>query len=286
MTLKQIRGRLDRLELSARAKEIKREETYTPPSYDFPIDPAVVQEMQDECAFLFEVKFFRLNFWTNGERRTPEEIQTRARIAALASTIHCPPSYGFQQYWEDVKYRRGLQIYDPERALARVRMEAYKQTPEGHARVRLDYLENGDGYRGLAAYEEMDRLIKLYPEPWCDPRETHRVRYKLQERGTPKDRKLRAEKHQRWINNWEERRHIKIKPGRVSTTHYVKDYIAALRRNGCPTLGNSEPENGAQRAPRSIDPFIVQARIEQKKVDFRVRAQKDATWAFMMKGDD
>ena len=241
--------------------------------------------MQDECAFLFEVKFKRFNFWTNGKRRTPEEIQTRARIAALASTIHCPPSYGFLQYWEDVEYRRGLQFYDPERALVRARMEAYKQTPEGRARVRLDYLENGDGYRGLAAYEEMDRLIKLYPEPWCDPRETHRVRYKLKERGTPKDRKLRAEKHQRWINNWEERRHIKIKPGRVSTTHYVKDYINALRKNGCPTFGSSEANNGGQQVRDSVEPANARANTELQKLDLRERTQMLAELSHFNKDD-
>ena len=140
----------------------------------------------------------------------------------------------------------------------------------------------------------MERLLKLYPEPWCDPRETHRVRYKLQERGTPKDRKLRAEKHQRWINNREERRHIKIKPGRVSTTYYVKNYIEALRRNGCPTFGNPEADNGHQRA-RPVDPFIAQVRAERlkrfsaqrtqlQKPDYKALARA-ATW-LVMKNDD
>ena len=128
------------MELSAKPKEVKIEETYTPPSYDFPIDPAVVQELQDEYGFLFEVKFPWFNHWTNGERRTPEEIQTRGRIAALASTIHCPPSYGFPQYWDDHKIRRAREAGDPIRAQAIARMEAYKQTPEGRARFRFRLL--------------------------------------------------------------------------------------------------------------------------------------------------
>ena len=131
MTLKQLRGRLDRLELSPKPKEVKIEETYTPPSYDFPIDPAVVQELQDEYGFLSEVKFPWFNHWTNGKRPIPEEFQTRARIAALASTIHCPPSYGFPQYWDDHKIRRAREAGDPIRAQAIARMEAYKQNSGG-----------------------------------------------------------------------------------------------------------------------------------------------------------
>jgi hypothetical protein len=271
MTRKQIRARLDRLELSARAKETKREEAYKPP-VDFPIDPAVVQEIEDEYAFLFEVKFPRYNSWTDGERPTPEETQTRARIAALASTIHCPPSYGFQQYWEDDEYRRGRQN-DPEKAQARARMEAYKQSPEGRARLRLNDLENGDGLRGLAAYEEMERLLKLYPQPWCNPRVTYLVTMLLQKRGTPKDRKLHAEKHQYWINKSKERDRSKIKPGRIGTTHYVKDYIEALGRNGCPTFGESETDNAHHQGRNPIILSIIRERIELQKTDYRLGAR-------------
>jgi len=104
----------------------------------------------------------------------------RERIAERAKTISCPPSYGLREFWID-NDRVPEYLFEIEEeeekvqmAEAKVRMEAFKQSPEGRARIRLHELENGPGLRTAAEREEIDRLLKLYPEPWCSPKETNK----------------------------------------------------------------------------------------------------------------
>lgn len=240
MSTKQIRARLERLELIAKSKRTEEEEEKKLP-FDFPIDPKVVQEIDDEHEFLKQVKSPFCDGWRRESPATPEEIETRARIAALARAIGCPPCYGFKEYWDDEDRLTNLHRPRPskaESAQAQARMEAYKASPEGQARLRLDYLENGSGLLTPTTYEEMERLIKLYPEPWAQPKWTNLVSSLLNQRGTSKDRKLRFEKHQRWIKEREERLRSKVKPPKrqLGVDWRVKKYIEALRKNGCPTF--------------------------------------------------
>jgi hypothetical protein len=199
MTIKQFRSRLDCLERSAKSNEVKREESKLP--FEFPIDPAVVKAMWVEHEVIRD--FFYLH--PNGGPDTPEVSQARARLAELAEKIGCPPCYGFIEFWNDHD-RLSRMIWDDDaRAQIMARMEAFEQSPEGRARIRLDYLEKGPVFIGPAEYEELERLLKLYPEPWAQPKWSGYVSYLLKERGTPEDRKRRAEKDQRRIKERAER---------------------------------------------------------------------------------
>jgi hypothetical protein len=242
MTIKQLRARLDRLERSIKLDDPKVEQKKLP--FEFPIDPALAKEILDEQRFLHAVRSSRgFRSISRGDPETPEESLAGARIVELARTISCPTHYGFKQFWSDHKRVNELfvekeAISDAEEAQVTARMEAFKQSPEGRARIRLDELENGPGLITPAALEEMERLLKLYPEPWADPRYTNHVRWLIDKRGTPKDRKRRAEKHQRWIKEREAARRSEIKPKKkkLYTQWDVSRYIEVLRKNGCPAL--------------------------------------------------
>jgi hypothetical protein len=235
MTIKQLRARLGRLEQSAKLNEAKVEEGKL--RFDFPIDPALAKAILDEYEFLQEVKFSR------GFRRvdpdTPEESLARARIVELAKAISCPPRYGFNEFWND--HERVTRLFwkdamtDAEEAQVRARMEAFKQSPEGRARIRLDALEK-PGLLSPAEYEEMERLLKLYPEPWADPGATSHVSWLIDERGTPEDRKRRVEKYELWIKERDARSKLKPKKTKLYTQWDVTRYIEMLRKNGCPAL--------------------------------------------------
>src|SRR5262249_59507527 len=111
---------------------------------------------------------------------------------------------GFKEYWIDYdrpKERPSQsQTAEAEEQEAKVRMEVFRQSPEGRARIRLHELENGPGLRTAAECEEIDRLLKLYPELWFSPKKTKYLT----------DGKLRIEKHQRWIAESEARERAKL----------------------------------------------------------------------------
>jgi len=207
MSTKNLRGRLDQLEQRRQSSEAKAEKKVLP--FEFPIDPAVVEELAIGRQSLDKGPSHR-------EPETPEEIRTKARMAALARTIRCPPSYGFKEYWNDTGWWGTIskQMNDVESEEDRnhrlARMAAYEQSPEGQARRRLNDLENGVPLIliGPAEFEERERLIKMYPEPWVHPGSTSQVEMLLERRGTLEDRKWLAEKHQRWIK---ERKASKLK---------------------------------------------------------------------------
>jgi hypothetical protein len=80
MSTKNLRGRLDQLEQRRQSSEAKAEKKVLP--FEFPIDPAVVEELAIGRQSLDKGPSHR-------EPETPEEIRTKARMAALARTIRC-----------------------------------------------------------------------------------------------------------------------------------------------------------------------------------------------------
>ena len=204
MSLNQTRVRLARLERLAQSDDVKVENKKL--SLESPIDPELVKAITDEYDFIEEVFTSRAGRWRGPlatDPETPEEIQARARIAELAKTIGCPPCYGFVEYWKD-DTRLHEKIDDNEKAQVKVRMEIFWHSPEGQARIRLDRLENGPGLIDPAGFKEIERLLKLYPEPWANPTNTGHVSWLIQKRGKLADRKRRAEKHQHRIKQRDE----------------------------------------------------------------------------------
>jgi len=237
MSTKNLRSRLDQLEQRSSSRETKAEKRILP--FEFSIDPAIVEELAIERRFLEFVEGSRSFGRCSPE--TPEEIQTKARMAALARTILCPPSYGFKEYWDDAgclepvskQMAEGYVESEEERNLREARMASYERTPEGRARRRLNDLEIGSPLilLGPVEFEEMERLIKMYPEPWTHPTSTSVVDLLLKNRGTVEDRKRRAQKHQRWIRERKVSR--EARPTSLPVTVEVKRFIAAFRKNGC-----------------------------------------------------
>src|SRR5262249_422263 len=161
MSIRQLKTRLDRLE-----KEVKGEERKIP--FNFALDPALVKAMSDDYDRLDALDFARVEYWRGPLHPdypipdTPEIRALRERIAETAKTISCPPSYGFREFWIDndrgPEYLFELEEEEEKVQIAevKVRMEAFKQSPEGRARIRLHELENGPGLRTAAEREEID----------------------------------------------------------------------------------------------------------------------------------
>jgi hypothetical protein len=227
MSAKQLRARLTKLEHSAQQRNVK---TQTPKAYyEFPIEPAVLKAMADDysrlieitCSWFVDPRPYPSSFPPEGREgyekviarlklNTPptwpsEADEIRARIAERAKTIKCPPYYGFKEHWMDyakyIYWGVACDLPEEEKLQAKVRMEVFKQTPEGQARCRIDYLE--DGYLSHAKCEEMIQLLKIYPEPWVDPRSINDVR-SIEDRRTPEALRRRADKDQRWIDQRKE----------------------------------------------------------------------------------
>ena len=213
MSTKRLQARLTRLERAVKPIEPKVETKKDP--HGFVIETSVLEAMDADFVRLDTLRrdLWLSGGWASSPPDTPEISDVRARIAERVQTIKCPPSYGFKEHWMDVpkisRWEGGWSLSDEERLLARVRMEVFRQTPEGQARIRLDYLEN-KVLRSSAVYDEIERLLKLYPEPWVDPRATGGVNEALRRRGTQEERKHLAEKHQRWIREKEERRRKEV----------------------------------------------------------------------------
>lgn len=247
MTTKQLRARLTQLERSARSKDEKAGERSVP--FDFPIDAAVIRAIADEEDFIEYVAFSRpdrLFGLTRVDPDTPEESQAHARIAELAKSISCPPSYGFNEFWKDENRSRDWKCKKNERPLINARMHAYKHSPEGRARLRLDYLLR-TAFLDPAKLEELERLLKLYPEPWADPTWTNYVRWMIVERGTPADRKLRMEKHERRRREKEECRKIERKSTyERPAVRKVAKYFDLLRAVGITNLPPPPDRIGAR----------------------------------------
>ena len=58
-----------------------------------------------------------------------------------------------------------LEDVEAEKAQLTARMEAFKYTPEGQARSRLEKLLSKSGWKSPAEYEEIERLMNQYHEP-------------------------------------------------------------------------------------------------------------------------
>jgi hypothetical protein len=117
-----------------------------------------------------------------------EECMLRARIAERARAIGCPAAYGLKERRNDgarlvelLCKRRSPpscgggtlnEAEDAEEAQLIARAEAFNETPEGHARARIDLLR-WNKFRELCSPDEqneLDRLVTLYPDPPPDPR--------------------------------------------------------------------------------------------------------------------
>src|SRR5262249_45795483 len=74
------------------------------------------------------------------EQDTQEEHAIRAHMMKTTEMIGCPPCYGFKEYWSDHEWFYEIwapseRPSDDEKAQATARMEAFKQSPEGRARI-------------------------------------------------------------------------------------------------------------------------------------------------------
>jgi hypothetical protein len=184
MSTRQLRARLIQLEHSAKLKSA--ESAKRKPPYCFPIDPVVYQVLLDDLKHLNGLKnkaFDERKVGCYPPIKSPELVEALARFGERAKTIPCPPCYGFKEHWEDYKNyfsfhrtfefdRRGEPTDHDE---IRIRMEIFRQSPEGRARIRLDYLENRLELIGPAEHNEIEQLLKLYPEPWENPANTNMV---------------------------------------------------------------------------------------------------------------
>jgi hypothetical protein len=182
MSARQLRARLTRLERAIKPSDEKAETIMPPP------DPAVVQAAWDWAKAL--------------------QAEDEARIVEEAKLIKCPPSYGFKEYWEDEeKHSWPHSVFGdlpPEEIFqAEVRMEAFRQTPEGQVRLRIVALENG--LVGDAQYEELMQLLKIYPEYWGNPKRTSAAQ---KSRLSPEFLKERARNEQGYVKRREERQKI------------------------------------------------------------------------------
>jgi hypothetical protein len=139
----------------------------------------LAKAIRDDCRHLAELEGDSLKVFmrqTRGEPDPPEELAVQARIAEQAATISCPPCYGFNEFWDDggrLASLKEVKDADAEKAQVIARMEAFKQSPEGRGRARIRSLTSID--RPSSEEEsELDRLLTLYPEPWCDPNDPMR----------------------------------------------------------------------------------------------------------------
>lgn len=92
-----------------------------------------------------------------------------AKLIERAKAIKCPPSYGFKEYWEDESLFRNFDTKYNDLCEAELRMEVFKNSPEGQARLRIHELDKS-GRLDQAEYEEMIQLLKIYPEGWNNPK--------------------------------------------------------------------------------------------------------------------
>ena len=103
---------------------------------------------------------------------TEEERMLRQRIAERASTISYPAGYGFKERWDDWK-SYNIEDVGAEEPQLIARIEAFDQSPEGRSRARIKSLAFMDTLSS-AEESELDRLLTLYPEPWCHPNDMMR----------------------------------------------------------------------------------------------------------------
>ena len=215
MSSRQLRARLGRLERSVGETKSQGRRL----AFEFPIDPELAKALLDDWKRLGEID--HEHYWErlrtgNRDDDTPEQIALRERIAQNAKTINCPPSYGLKEFlddqltlwalgkakedlwsWEKEFFIDNLEDVDAERAQLCARTEAFKQTPEGQARFRLEELLKKRGWKSPAEHEEIERLMNQYPEPLHHPRNfLARPRPSLEElrEDANRDRRIAEEK--------------------------------------------------------------------------------------------
>ena len=177
MSTRRLRARLDRLMQSANSTTEENKAR----ACDFTIDPALAEALRDDRKRLDELHPAYVDFPRIKPRRTEEEEEDeeeeeirmlRARIAERASTISCPAGYGIKECRDDerrLRDRDRVKYSDAEEAQMVARIEAFKQTPEGRERARINELRRKWGWKSQAEHSELERLITLYPDPDMDP---------------------------------------------------------------------------------------------------------------------
>jgi hypothetical protein len=215
MSTRRLRARLDRLTQSANRTRTKGKRERP---FEFTIDPALAKAIWDGQQRLYHLRYPDGLF---GEKvPEPEEARAlRLLIAEKAKTINCPAYYGFRERWDDSARRSRLgpdgfcdelpypapevTLYDvedveAERALLAARIEAFDHSPEGRARARIEELQSKThGWMSASEHAELDRLMVLYPEPWCHPNCPDKDFCIYARLHTPEQRKRAAEKDQR-----------------------------------------------------------------------------------------
>lgn len=172
MTFKQLRARIDRVERLVKSNEAKVAERKLP--FEFPIDPALAKALRDDHKRVAELQNARpMLSQINDTDVTEEERMLRQRIAERANTISCPAGYGFKERWDDLESYSIEDVGAEEEAQLIARIAAFDQSPEGRARARIKSLTFMHSLSS-AEESELDRLLTLYPEPWCHPNDPMR----------------------------------------------------------------------------------------------------------------
>jgi hypothetical protein len=225
MNTRRLRARLDRLAPPSISRTTRGDKTRP---CEFSIDPALARVLRDDGKRLEELEGAKP--WS--ERDAPETEEERTlheRITEHVRTIGRPANYNFQERWDDsVRLSRlgpggftsdpklkwilpEVRLYDvddvdAEEAQLWARILAFDYSPEGRERARLNKLQRFIGWMSDADHKELDRLITLYPEPWCHPNfrfkhfstprslEERRRKAEFDKRVLEKYRRYRAEK--------------------------------------------------------------------------------------------
>ena len=110
--------------------------------------------------------------------------------------------------WRQQFFLGNVDDIDDLEAQSIARAEAFKQTPEGRGRLRLEELLRARRWKSAAEHDEIERLLKLYPEPWQHP-DWPFTSNSRSPRNTPDQRKADAERDQRIAKRWREERENK-----------------------------------------------------------------------------
>jgi hypothetical protein len=184
MSTPRLRGRVLRLEqLVVKAKAIR-----DPICEQFKIDPELARAIRDDDWRGYQLSRKSLKTKLSA---VEQEILSKARVGVIdrARTIIVPAGYGMSQVHKDANrnqrlFRKRLFAFpknvllpseDAENALLTARIKAFRQSPEGCGRRRINQLfAKSRGSRSLTPdeKEELQRLAQQYPPlPWpdCEP---------------------------------------------------------------------------------------------------------------------
>jgi hypothetical protein len=182
MSVRRLRARLDRLAQSASKTTTGENKDLV---CEFVIDPALANALRNDRKRVDELE--KSKTWDLRKTQSEEERLLCARIAENAKKISCPAGYGFKESWDDkirlsalrsgevARWFAHIKLYDVQdidvdvvEAQVVARIEAFKHSPEGYARKRIDSLHHNDELT-VEEEGELYRLLALYPEPHGHP---------------------------------------------------------------------------------------------------------------------